>query len=164
MPHSRRDLGVFDEREEYQTDTLNRFEHWWMTPVQFVLLLFGFANAGVAFEQIGAGTYYVLAGLLLGKPIGIMLFAGIARLAGGQLPPGLRPSDLFVVGVVAAIGFTVSLFFATAAFPMGPALAQTKMGALLSFVAAPVALVMSRLLRVRANWQPDSGRVYKPVV
>jgi NhaA family Na+:H+ antiporter len=39
MPHSRQDLGVFDEREEYQTDTLNRFEHWWTTPVQFVLLL-----------------------------------------------------------------------------------------------------------------------------
>jgi hypothetical protein len=31
---SRRDLGVFDEREEYQPDTLNRFEHWWATPVQ----------------------------------------------------------------------------------------------------------------------------------
>jgi NhaA family Na+:H+ antiporter len=163
MPHSRRDLGVFDEREEYQADTLNRFEHWWTTPVQFVLLLFGFANAGVAFEQIGAGTYYVLAGLLIGKPSGIMLFSGIARVAGGQLPPGLRQSDLFVVGVVAAIGFTVSLFFATAAFPAGPALAETKMGALLSFLAAPVALAMSRLLRAGGNWQSETGRVYKPV-
>jgi Na+:H+ antiporter, NhaA family len=163
MPHSRRDLGVFDEREEYQADTLNRFEHWWTTPVQFVLLLFGFANAGVAFEQIGPGTYYVLAALVMGKPIGIMLFSGVARLAGGQLPPGLRPADLFVVGLVAAIGFTVSLFFATAAFPPGPALAETKMGALLSFVAAPIAVVMSRLLRVRAHWQPVAGRVHTPV-
>jgi Na+:H+ antiporter, NhaA family len=163
MPHSRRDLGVFDEREEYQADTLNRFEHWWTTPVQVVLLLFGFANAGVAFEQIGAGTYYVLAGLLIGKPIGIMLFSGIARAAGGQLPPGLRARDLFVVGVVAAIGFTVSLFFATAAFPTGPALAETKMGALLSFLAAPVAVAMSRLLRGGGNWQSETARVYKPV-
>ena len=69
MPHSSRDLGLFDPREDYRPDTLNRFEHWWSTPVQFVLLLFGFANAGVPFEQIGAGTYYVLAGLLLGKAI-----------------------------------------------------------------------------------------------
>jgi NhaA family Na+:H+ antiporter len=53
---------------------------------------------------------------------------------------------LAVVGVVASIGFTVSLFFATAAFPGGPALAETKMGALLSFVAAPLALMVSRLL------------------
>jgi NhaA family Na+:H+ antiporter len=64
----------------------------------------------------------------------------------------LRASDLFVVGLVAAIGFTVSLFFATAAFPAGAALAETKMGALLSFVAAPVAVAVSRVLRVRANW------------
>ena len=157
MPHSRRDLGVFDEREEYQSDTLNRFEHWWATPVQVVLLLFGFANAGVPFAQIGAGTYYVVAGLLLGKPLGILAFSGMARLVGGHLPPGLRVSDLLVVGLVAAIGFTVSLFFATAAFPAGTALAETKMGALLSFVAAPIAVVVSRMLRVRANWHPASG-------
>jgi Na+:H+ antiporter, NhaA family len=163
MPHSRRDLGVFDEREEYQPDTLSRFEHWWTTPVQFVLLLFGFANAGVAFEQIGPGTYYVLAALVIGKPLGIMLFSGVAQVSGGQLPPGLRASDLFVVGLVAAIGFTVSLFFATAAFPPGPALAETKMGALLSFVAAPLALATSRLLRISANWQPDARRLHKPV-
>jgi Na+:H+ antiporter, NhaA family len=163
MPHSRRDLGVFDEREAYQPDTLNRFEHWWATPVQVVLLLFGFANAGVPFAQIGAGTYYVVAGLLLGKPIGILAFSGIARLVGGHLPPGLRVSDLLVVGLVAAIGFTVSLFFATAAFPAGTALAETKMGALLSFVAAPIAVVVSRMLRVRANWQPASGAEYRPI-
>lgn len=147
MPHSPRDLGLFDPREENRPDTLNRFEHWWSTPVQFVLLLFGFANAGVPFEQIGAGTYYVLAGLLFGKPIGILLCSGGARLAGAHLPPGLRMADLLVVGVVASIGFTVSLFFATAAFPSGSALAETKMGALLSFVATPLAVVVSRLLR-----------------
>jgi NhaA family Na+:H+ antiporter len=151
MPHSRRDLGVFDPREELQTDTLNRFEHWWATPVQLVLLLFGFANAGVPLAQIGPGTYYVVAALLFGKPIGILLFSGGARLIGGRLPPGLRLGDLLVVGVAAAIGFTVSLFFATAAFPAGTALAETKMGALLSFVAAPIAVVVSRLLKVRAG-------------
>lgn len=159
MPHSRRDLGVFDEREEHQPDTLNRFEHWWATPVQVVLLLFGFANAGVPFTEIGPGTYYVVAGLLLGKPVGILAFAAMARVAGGHVPPGLRVSDLLVVGLVAAIGFTVSLFFATAAFPTGAALAETKMGALLSFVAAPIAVVASRLLRVRASWQPEAEKM-----
>jgi Na+:H+ antiporter, NhaA family len=147
MPHGARDLGLFDPREEYRPDTLNRFEHWWATPVQFVLLLFGFANAGVPFDRIGAGTYYVLAGLLLGKPIGILLFSALARTVGARLPTGLGIGDLLVVGVAASIGFTVSLFFATAAFPGGAALAETKMGALLSFVAAPIALVVSRAVR-----------------
>jgi NhaA family Na+:H+ antiporter len=149
MPHAARDLGLFDPREAAQLDTLNRFEHWWAMPVQFVLLLFGLANAGVPFEQIGPGTYFVVAGLLVGKPIGILVFAGAARLAGARLPQGLRLADLLVVGITAAVGFTVSLFFATAAFPAGSALAETKMGALLSFGAAPVAYIASRLLRTR---------------
>ena len=112
-----------------------------------MLLFFGFANAGVPFEQIGTGTYYVLAALLLGKPIGILLFAGAAQLAGARLPEGLRAHDLLVLGITASIGFTVSLFFATAAFPEGSALAETKMGALLSFAAAPLAIAAARVLR-----------------
>jgi hypothetical protein len=76
--------------------------------------------------------------------------SGAARLAGASLSAGLHLADLVVIGITAAIGFTVSLFFATAAFPAGTALAETKMGALLSFSAAPLALVASRLLRGRA--------------
>jgi NhaA family Na+:H+ antiporter len=155
MPHSGVDLGLFDTREESRAGTLDRFEHWWATPVQFVLLLFGFANAGVPFEQIGPGTYYVLAGLLLGKPLGILLFSNVARLAGASLPPGLRFGDLLVVGVAASIGFTVALFFATAAFPGGTLLAETKMGALLSFAAAPLAIIVARTVGVSNASQND---------
>ncbi len=147
IPHSRRDLGLFDSREAKRLDTLNRFEHWWTTPVQFVLLFFGLANAGVPFTQIGPGTYYVLAGLLFGKPLGILVFSAVARGAGAHLPPGLRVADVLIVGVAASIGFTVALFFATAAFPEGQALAETKMGALLSFVAAPLAVLVARIVR-----------------
>jgi NhaA family Na+:H+ antiporter len=163
MPHGPADLGLFDPREESRPDTLNRFEHWWATPVQFVLLMFGFANAGVPFEQIGPGTYYVLAGLLVGKPVGILLFANVARLAGASLPPGLRAGDLLVVGVAASIGFTVALFFATAAFPAGTALAETKMGALLSFFAAPLAVLIARIVGVSGVQRPgDPGALASP--
>ena len=117
--------------------------------MQFVLLLFGLTNAGVPFEQIGNGTYYVLAALLLGKPLGIVVFAYGAQLASARLPEGVLLADVVVVGIAAAIGFTVALFFATAAFPAGPVLAETKMGALLSFGAAPMALLASRMLRRR---------------
>jgi NhaA family Na+:H+ antiporter len=154
MPHARRDLGLFDPREPRQADTLNRFEHWWMVPVQFVLLAFGFANAGVPFERLGPGTVYVVTALLLGKPIGILLFSMGARLAGALLPPGLNLRDVLVVGVAASIGFTVSLFFATAAFSEGAALSETKMGALLSFLAAPLAVLLSRGLRPRSRREP----------
>jgi NhaA family Na+:H+ antiporter len=56
--------------------------------------------------------------------------------------------DMLLVGIAAAIGFTVSLFFATAAFPSGPFLSETKMGALLSFSAAGLAVVVARAIKV----------------
>jgi NhaA family Na+:H+ antiporter len=153
IPHAPRDLGLFHSGEDAEPYALNQFERWWARPVQFVLLLFGFANAGVPLAQIGPGTYYVLAALLLGKPAGILLFSTGARLVGARLPSGLTGRDLALVGIAASIGFTVSLFFATAAFPGGAALAETKMGALLSFAAAPLALLASRLMR-----RPDGRR------
>ncbi len=151
MPHGSRDLGLFEPRKGDLRDTLNRFEQWWTIPVQFVLLLFGFANAGVPFTQIGPGTYYVLVALLIGKPAGIVCFATAARLVGARLPSGLTLRHLVLVGIVASVGFTVSLFFATAAFPGGRALAETKMGALLSFVAVPLAFVVSRFASAKRS-------------
>jgi Na+/H+ antiporter NhaA len=121
--------------------------------VQGVLLLFAFANAVVPLAQIGPDAYYVLVALLLGKPMGILLFSRVAVLAGARLLRDLRTADVLIFGIAASIGFTVSSFFATAAFSEGRALAETKMGALLSFVAAPLALAASRVLR---------GRVRKP--
>jgi Na+:H+ antiporter, NhaA family len=147
MPHEPRDLGIFDERELHAPDTLNRFEHWWRIPVQIILLLFGFTNAGVPFGSIGPGTFYVLAGLIVGKPIGILALAAVANALGARLPAGLRYADVLLLGTAAAIGFTVALFFATAAFPGGLALSETKMGALLSFAAAPLAILLARFIR-----------------
>ncbi len=147
MPHAVRDRGLFEPSEEYRPDTLSRFEHFWLTPVQFILLVFGLANAGVVFSAVGPGTYYVLSALLVGKPFGIVFFAGLAVWAGARIPKGLTWSDAAVAGVAASIGFTVSLFFATAAFPAGDWLDQTKMGALLSFAAAPLAIVAARVMR-----------------
>jgi len=50
------------------------------------------------------------------------------------------------MGVTAGIGFTVALFFTTAAFPPGAVLEEAKMGALLSFLAAPLAIGLGKVL------------------
>lgn len=151
MPHRAHDIGLFDPRETLLPDTLNRFQRWWTVPVHGVLLLFGLANAGVLFSATGLGTYFVATALLVGKPVGIVLFACVAQACGAHLPSGIRLPHLLVIGMTAAIGFTVALFFATAAFPPGAALAETKMGALLSFAAAPLAIIAARVLRVRRS-------------
>jgi NhaA family Na+:H+ antiporter len=55
------------------------------------------------------------------------------------------------MGVTAGIGFTVALFSATAAFQPGTVLDEAKMGALISFFAAPVAIALGRLVGLRPD-------------
>ena len=126
---------------------MNDFEHWWKAPVQFALFAFGLVNAGVPFAGIGPGSWIVLSSLVIGKPAGILLMAALGVAIGLRPSGGLRFRDVLVVGLAAGIGFTVALFFATAAFPPGPILDEAKMGALLSFVAAPMALAAGRTIR-----------------
>lgn len=146
MPHEKRDLGLFDPREHGLPDTMNHFERTWKTPVQFILLLFGLVNAGVTLSSVGSGTWIVFASLLAGKPVGIVATTVLSVRMGLRMPGRLRYRDLTVMGMVAGIGFTVALFFATAAFPPGLLLDEVKMGALLSFLAAPLAIALGRLM------------------
>lgn len=90
----------------------------------------------------------MLASILVGKPVGILAFSALGATMGLHRPADVTWRDLMVVGCAAGIGFTVALFFATAAFPEGTLLDQTKMGALLSFVAALVAGAAAIALRV----------------
>ena len=91
----------------------------------------------------------VFLALLLGKPLGIVLATFLSASIGLRIPGRLSYRDLTVMAVAAGIGFTVSLFFATAAFPPGPLLDEAKMGALMSFLAAPLAIFLGRLVGLR---------------
>ena len=145
IPHADRAFGIFSAAERYLTDLLNQIEHALKTSVEFILFFFGLLNAGVEFSSIGDATWLVLAGLLVGKPAGILLFGWLAaRPLGLGIPDGMRIIDLFVIGCVAAIGFTVSLFIAAVAFDSGPVQDAAKMGALFSFIAAVIALVAGK--------------------
>ena len=158
MPHAKRDLGMFDDREPKQPDTLSRFEHDFKVPVQIVLFFFGFANAGVPLSAVGTVTWAVLIALVVGKPLGILVATRLGDALGFERAPGLDYGAIAVLGVAAGIGFTVALFFTTAAFAPGAAQDQAKMGALLSFVAAPIAILVGRILRIGAAGQsPQHG-------
>ena len=149
IPHADRAFGIFAEAEKYLTDLLNKIEHGLKYPVEIILFFFGLLNAGVEFSAIGDATWLVLAGLIIGKPFGVLLFgwigANVMRLG---LPEGMRIIDLFVIGCVAAIGFTVSLFIASVAFDTGPVQDAAKMGALFSFGAVFISFAAGYLCRV----------------
>ena len=148
MPHAHTDLGIWAPGESEGEDTLNRLEHWWKRPVELILGLFGFVNAGVVLSAVGVGTGLVSIGLLFGKPIGIVLFTKLGQLLGLKLPDGMGNRELVVLGFAAGIGFTVALFVSIVAFPPGAAQDSVKMGALFSFFVAPVTLILAKILGV----------------
>ena len=145
MPHGKSDLEVFGRGRLSGFTTLHDFEHWWRIPVQFVLFAFGLANAGVPLTSVGSASWIVAGSLIVGKPVGILALTALCVAVGFRRAPGLDYRSIAVLGVMAGIGFTVALFFTTAAFPPGPVLDEAKMGALLSFFAAPLALGLGRL-------------------
>lgn len=149
LPQATHDPGLFEEHAQH-TDTLSEFARWWKNPVELILGLFGLVNAGVVFSHTGVATWLVAGGLLIGKPLGITAFtlAG-EKLLGLQRPDGMTYRHVIVLGVVAGIGFTVALFVSTAAFAEPGAVQDSaKMGALASFAAALVAVVVARVLGV----------------
>lgn len=156
IPHADRAFGIFAEEEAHQTDLLNHIEHMLKHPVEVVLFFFGLLNAGVEFNAIASPTWLVLAGLMIGKPIGILIFGWVAaRPLNLGLPAGMRIVDLIVIGCVSAIGFTVSLFIASVAFDSSVMLGDirvqdaAKMGALFSFAAAIVSIIAGKVTRVQ---------------
>lgn len=148
MPTGEHDTGMFDEDEDDETDTLNRFQHTFRLPVDFGLFLFGVANAGVELSSIGNATWAVLCSLLIGKTVGIFTFSMIANAVGFALPDGIRTRDLLVAGMVAGLGLTVALFVAGVAFTDPVTMGAAKMGALMSVGAAVIAVVTARVLGV----------------
>lgn len=149
MPHAHVDTGLFDWSKIAKDDTLSAFEHWFKNPVELILGLFGLCNAGVMFAAVGDATWLVLLGLLVGKPVGIVLMGAIAGALGFKLPAGMNMKDLLVVGFAAGIGFTVAIFVSSVAFDPGPVQDAAKIGALLSFAAAILTFAAARLVGVQ---------------
>ncbi len=131
---------------------LERACHPWSSYV--VLPLFALANAGIVLSatRLSAAwsspvTRGVAVGLVVGKPIGILITAGLAvKLARSRLPDGVGWVEMVGVSVLAGVGFTVSLFVTGLAFT-GTHAAQAEIGILAaSLVAGGVgaALLASR--------------------
>jgi NhaA family Na+:H+ antiporter len=93
----------------------------------------------------------VVLGLVIGKPIGVLLGAGLtSRFTRASLAKGLSWLDIVAVGLLAGIGFTVSLLIAELAFDYGsPAQESAKVAILMASLIA--AVLASIALRIRAR-------------
>jgi len=111
-----------------------------------ILPLFAFANAGVSLEGLRLATLLspvplgIVAGLVIGKPLGIFAASWLA-LAGGlaPMPSGASWHQLLGIGMLGGIGFTMSLFIGTLAFPDPVHAAQLRLGVLTASLCSAIA-------------------------
>jgi len=124
-----------------------RFEHALLPWNKYVIMpVFALANAGVLLGSGAARSLAdpisvgVICGLVLGKPIGIVLFSWLAtRSRIAAMLDGISWRQIVGVGFLGGIGFTMSLFIANLAFGETPALEMAKVGILAASVLSGLA-------------------------
>lgn len=142
IPHIDSKDAVDDETEHSPLETLEHALHPWVAYA--ILPLFAFANAGLALgglrfadllSPLPAG---IALGLVVGKPIGIVLAALAMRAAGfARFPEGMDLRAMVGLGLLCGIGFTMSLFIGGLAFAPSPAhYGASVLGVLMASLAA----------------------------
>lgn len=133
------------EAAEKATTPLRRWEQTLEYPVAlFILPVFALANAGIpvnaqAFPSLLSDTLAtgVFVGLVIGKGLGIPVFAWLAvRFGGGRLLPGVGWQHIIGIGLLAGMGFTMSIFISNLSFENDPE----------TLLVAKTAIVMSSLV------------------
>jgi NhaA family Na+:H+ antiporter len=121
-----------------------KLQHFMHKPVAFLIMpIFALANTGIVLaENWGAGIVTpnglgIIAGLLLGKPLGILLFSYLAIKIGlSQLPSEVSWKHIIGAGFLGGIGFTMSIFITLLAFGDPDIVQSSKISILISSIAA----------------------------
>lgn len=124
-----------------------KLQHYLHKPVAFIILpLFALANTGIIIppsfvnDILTPNSLGIMAGLLVGKPLGILVFSIIGIATGLCFLPGdLRKKDLFGAGLLAGIGFTMSIFITLLAFSDPPTIVASKIAIIIASVLAGLA-------------------------
>ncbi|MBM4231760.1 MAG: Na+/H+ antiporter NhaA [Gammaproteobacteria bacterium] len=130
--------------------------HPWVT--FGIMPIFALANAGASLEGVGLHTFAepvalgIVLGLFIGKQVGVFIACWLAvRFGLAQLPAGSNWTSLHGVAILTGIGFTMSLFVGSLAFPVGEYDTAVRLGVLTgSMLSAIVGCSWLWLLRKRA--------------
>ena len=141
---------------------LERMEHGLHPWVAFIIIpIFGFANAGVTLLGLSPADLLqpiplgIALGLLIGKQVGIVGFAWIAVKAGiAQLPQGVTWARVHGLSLLAAIGFTMSLFIGNLAFADPAQVDAVKVGVLAASLVASLAGYFVLRAQLRGHGEP----------
>ncbi|HMT81526.1 MAG TPA: Na+/H+ antiporter NhaA, partial [Azonexus sp.] len=114
----------FSAKAEDEHSPSHRLEHFLHKPVAFIILpIFALANTGIVIgsgwqeDLLTTNSAGIIAGLVLGKPLGITLLSLLAVSVGlCRLPADLKWRHIFGAGLLGGIGFTMSIFITNLAF------------------------------------------------
>ncbi len=117
-----------------------KLEHSLIKPVSFLILpLFALANTGIIFSDgwysgiFSNNSLGIITGLVIGKPAGILLFSFLAIRTGlGNLPSDIDFRHITGAGILAGIGFTMSIFITLLAFTDAEVMVNSKIAVLLA--------------------------------
>ncbi|MBN8262778.1 MAG: Na+/H+ antiporter NhaA [Xanthomonadales bacterium] len=145
IPHVDRKDGIDDETQHSPLEHLEHALHPWVA--YLILPVFAFANAGLALGDFALGDILspiplgVALGLALGKPVGVVTAAFLARATGiAKFPDGMDGKAMVGLGLLCGIGFTMSLFIASLAYADdGGMFPSAVLGVLCASLAAAVA-------------------------
>ncbi len=151
-PNILKENSKLDDGEDNQVSVIEWLEeriHPWSSFI--IVPLFAFANTGVVITNDSINdainspiAWGIFAGLVIGKPIGVLASVFIARKINlGQYPQGAKSVDILATGSAAGIGFTVAIFIANLAFS-DPATQDLAIFAVI--IASLVSAVLSVLL------------------
>ena len=141
--------GQVDVLTHIQHDTeiaiplLQQLEHKMSPIVTFLIMpIFAIANAGISFTDLSLSDIFsthvalgVTLGLLLGKPIGIIGATFLmVKMRWATLPSAITRRTLLGLGMLASIGFTMSMFISTLAFTDELLMTQAKLGIFLASI------------------------------
>ncbi|MGN6510766.1 MAG: Na+/H+ antiporter NhaA [Chitinophaga sp.] len=135
-------------------DKIDSLEHNLHDPVNFLIMpIFALANTAIVFpaDMLSAFSHSisfgVMAGLVLGKPLGIFLFSYFAvKLKLASMPAHTSWKQLWGVGMIAGVGFTMSIFIATLAFNE----AEMQVVSIMSIIAASVTAAIAGFIFLRS--------------
>ncbi len=137
----------FSVKDDDQESPSHKLEHFLHKPVAFIILpIFALANTGITIEAgwmnelMSANSLGIMLGLMLGKPLGVVLFCFFAVIAGVcSLPEDLKWLHIVGAGILGGIGFTMSIFITNLAFPASvETINAAKMSILLASLSAGV--------------------------
>lgn len=128
----------FDKNKDTSPSSI--LQHQLHKPVAFIILpLFALANTAIALngsDQIDLthpNSFGIFAGLVIGKPLGIFLISFLAVTIGiCSLPQRTTWADVFGIGLLGGIGFTISIFISLLAFDQQDIINQSKITVLIS--------------------------------